>query len=706
MKIKTFNHQTIDVNLPPNTETADLVALPALIDPHVHFRTPGHEYKENWESGAVAARAGGITTVFDMPNNNPSAVDASSLRAKKELIERQLKKGGVPLRYYLYFGATNDNLDKIEEVKDEIIGIKLFMGSSTGNLLVDQPETQEKWFAKAAQLKLVLAVHAEDEAEIQKEKTLILNPTVRDHSKIRSRRAVLIATARAIALAKKYSTKLYLCHVSTKEEVNLIRQAKTEDVLVFAEVAPHHLFLNENDYEQLGSGGQMNPPLRTIDDNLALWKAIGCGIIDTIGSDHAPHTSEEKTRPYPQSPSGVPGLETMLPLLLNAYHQGKITLEKIVALTHQNIQKIFNLPTNNDWVIVDLKKEKTVQNEELKTKCRWSPFAGQKLRGWPIDITSNHYMKHLISLKEQNRGDLLEIINLALDIKRLHKSGGALNILPNRTLIMLFQKTSTRTRLSFEAGMTELGGHGIYLDARNTQFALTDYGDEIRAVMRYGDIMTIRALKADDVVKAASYNQIPVIDACSEKYHPCQALGDILTMIEHSKGLGNIKKITWLGIENNVSNTLKLACVKLGIQVAIAAPEANPASVDTELNIIAEGTGNILKTLNISEALKNSDYVHTDTWMDMEFFENGKVKEQFISEYERRKQLFMPYQLNAQVINTYAPNAKIMHCMPCHIGYEITRDAIDHPNSIIFDQAENRRHIQKAIILWLLNKNI
>lgn len=315
-------------------------------------------------------------------------------------------------------------------------------------------------------------------------------------------------------------------------------------------------------------------------------------------------------------------------------------------------------------------------------------------------------MKHLISLKEQSREDLMEIIDLALKIKKVHKSGGVINVLPNKTLVMLFQKTSTRTRLSFEAGMTELGGHGIYLDARNTQFALTDFGDEIRAVMRFGEVMMIRALKAEDVIKAASYNQIPVIDACSEKYHPCQALGDILTMVEHSGGLENIKKITWLGIENNVSNTLKLACAKLGIQVAIAAPEANPASIDAELNLLAEGTGKVQKILDISEALKNTNYVHTDTWMDMEFFDNGKVKEQFVIEYERRKKLFMPYQLNAQMINTYAPQAKIMHCMPCHIGYEITRDAIDHPNSVIFDQAENRKHIQKAIILWLLNKTI
>ncbi|MEK9182933.1 MAG: ornithine carbamoyltransferase [Patescibacteria group bacterium] len=311
-------------------------------------------------------------------------------------------------------------------------------------------------------------------------------------------------------------------------------------------------------------------------------------------------------------------------------------------------------------------------------------------------------MQHLISLKEQTKEDILSILELAQKIKAKRTAGELTNFLPNKTLIMLFQKTSTRTRLSFEAGMTELGGHAIFLDSRVTQFALTDFGDEIQAVMRYGAVLMFRALQAADVFQAASYNQIPVIDACSEKYHPAQALSDILTMAEHSGGINNVKKITWLGVENNVSNTLTLACAKLGIKVAIAAPEANPQSIDEELNQQAVATGNVVRTLNLAEALKNTNYVHTDTWMDMEFFENGKVRPQFLEEYERRKKLFMPYQLNAQLINSYASQAKIMHCMPCHVGYEISRDAIDHPNSIIFDQAENRMHIQKAMIMWLL----
>ncbi len=315
-------------------------------------------------------------------------------------------------------------------------------------------------------------------------------------------------------------------------------------------------------------------------------------------------------------------------------------------------------------------------------------------------------MRHLISLKEQSKEDILKILDLAQKIKAKRNAGELTNYLTNKTLVMLFQKTSTRTRLSFESGMTELGGHGIFLDARTSQLGLSDFGDEIQAIMRFGQVLMFRALKADDVIKAASYNRIPVIDACSEKYHPAQALSDLLTMAEKSGGIENVKKITWLGVENNVSNTLMLACVKLGIKVAIAAPEANIQSVDAELNAMVESTGLVTRTTDLAQALQDTDFVHTDTWMDMEFFENGQVKASFQAEYERRKATFMPFQLNANLINTYAPKAKIMHCMPCHVGYEISRDAIDHPSAVIFDQAENRLHMQKAMIMWLLEKEV
>lgn len=405
MEIKTWNNQTINLDLAKNL-TGNLIVLPALIDPHVHFRTPGAEHKEDWTTASQAAIAGGVTTVLDMPNNDPAVIDEKALEEKKMLIEGQLDEADIPLHYGLYFGATNHNFDELKNIcKSELFpkrnaprvseylnikAIKLFMGSSTGNLLVDKKVIQDKWFALAAKLNLPIAVHAEDEEIIKEKQVEIQNPKISDHSKIRPRGAAIKAVEQAIEMAEKHNTTLYILHLSTKEEIDLVRQAKAQGLKVYAEVTPHHLFLNEDDYESLGSKAQMNPPLRTKADNDALWAGIADGTVDTIGTDHAPHTLEEKNEDYPNSPSGIPGIETYLPLLLDAYNQGKISLENIVKLTRTNPQKIFNLEDNNDWVIIDLDLEKEVEKKKLKTKCGWSPFAGTMLRGWPVaTILSN-----------------------------------------------------------------------------------------------------------------------------------------------------------------------------------------------------------------------------------------------------------------------------------------------------------------------------
>jgi len=361
-----------------------------IIDPHVHFRTPGAEHKENWESAATAAVAGGVTTVFDMPNNTPSITNEQTLNEKIELVKKQLADTDIPLHHYFYLGATLDNLDEIEKCKDKIIGVKIFMGASTGNLLVSKNEIQEKIFRKCAELSLVVAVHAEDDEIINEQKLKYPQPTIFDHGKIRPDIAAQSAVARAVDLAKKTGAKLYILHASTALEIELIRQAKQEGVSIFAETTPHHLFLDESAYKTLGTLAQMNPPLRTQSDITALWQAIADGTIDTVGTDHAPHTIAEKNLPYPQSPSGVPGIETSLALLLNAYNNGKISLEKIAKLTSQNTQKIFNLPKNNDWVIVDLKKTNIIKNENLKTKCGWTPFINWQITGWPIYTILNN----------------------------------------------------------------------------------------------------------------------------------------------------------------------------------------------------------------------------------------------------------------------------------------------------------------------------
>lgn len=360
-----------------------LTIMPALIDPHVHFRTPGAEYKEDWFTGAEAAVLGGVTTVFDMPNNTPSCITRDRLLSKKRLIESQLQNAGIPLHFELYFGADKRYLDQIPLVKDIAVGIKVFMGSSTGSLLVDDDQSLHQVFGMAAETDQIVSVHAEDEPTI---KSLAKNNQGRpsDHSRVRSKEAAIKASEKAIALAEKYGTRLCILHMSTQEELEMIKAAKMRGVQVFAEVSPHHLFLNASDYETQGTRVQMNPPLRTHEDNAALFQGLLDGSVDFIGTDHAPHTLDEKTQPYGSAPSGVPGVGEYFSLLLNQASLGNISLKRIVELTRTNIQKIFRLPSNDDFVIVDRACHNTLKKSDLKTKCRWSPYEGMELVGRPV----------------------------------------------------------------------------------------------------------------------------------------------------------------------------------------------------------------------------------------------------------------------------------------------------------------------------------
>ncbi len=380
--VKSFavpSHENVTI------DATGLTLLPGLIDPHVHFRTPGLEHKENWQTGARAAIAGGITTVFDMPNTLPATITHKRVLEKKEIIENQLKEADIPLRYGLYLGADKKEFAQIAQAKSEVVGIKVFMGSSTGELLVDDEESLHTAFQCAAHNDLLLAIHAEDEQILRKQKALFKGENhPRIHSKLRSREAAYAATKKALDLAELYRTRLYLLHIGTKEEVELIKNAKKRGVLVFAETCINHLFLTEELYETLGTKVQMNPPIRAQEDIECLWKAIGDGTIDTIGSDHAPHTLEEKKQPYGVAPSGIPGVETTLPLLLNAMHEGRLTLSQIVKLMHDKILEIFRLPPNEDFILVDLSREKHIEEKSLRTNVRWSPYSSWKLKGWPI----------------------------------------------------------------------------------------------------------------------------------------------------------------------------------------------------------------------------------------------------------------------------------------------------------------------------------
>lgn len=362
-----------------------LTLLPAMIDPHVHFRTPGLEHKENWETAAKAAIFGGITTVFDMPNTIPPTITLERLQEKEKIIEQQLKKADIPLHFGLYLGADKFHFDQIHLCKKRIIALKVFMGSSTGDLVMDDDSSLHAAFSLAASHDLLLAVHAEDEALIQERKSLFRDRTdPKTHSELRNDEVAVRATTKAIELSRLYKTRLHLLHIGTKREVTLIKQAKKEGIPVTFETTPHHLFLTQDDYGKYGTKVQMNPPLRTQEDADALWHAIQEGIIDTIGSDHAPHTLEEKTLPYGRAPSGIPGVETTLPLLLDACNRGKITLKQIIRLMRERIQEIYRLAPNDDFILVDMNKKIVLSDNSLKTKCGWSPYAGRELQGWPV----------------------------------------------------------------------------------------------------------------------------------------------------------------------------------------------------------------------------------------------------------------------------------------------------------------------------------
>lgn len=358
--------------------------LPGVIDPHVHFRVPGGEQKEDWTMGSRAAISGGVTTVFDMPNTVPPTTTVALLNEKRALV-----RGKSFVNYGFFFGATDTNLSEQQNVKG-VPGIKVFFGNSTGNLGVAN-ESLESIFVTAAKTQRLLAVHAEDAACLLEHQKLYGDDDVASiHSMVRPAQCAAIAVKNALHLAKKNETCLHLCHMTSVEELDVLRKFKSS--LTSAEVTPHHLFLNETAYATQQNFVKVNPPLRTKKDNDALWDALQKGLIDVVASDHAPHTKGEKERAYHDAPSGVPGVETLLPLLLNEVNHGRFTLERLVAVTSANAARIFGLSGKGavregmdaDLVLVDMEMTREVWNETVQTKCGWTPFHGWKLMGWPV----------------------------------------------------------------------------------------------------------------------------------------------------------------------------------------------------------------------------------------------------------------------------------------------------------------------------------
>jgi len=302
---------------------------------------------------------------------------------------------------------------------------------------------------------------------------------------------------------------------------------------------------------------------------------------------------------------------------------------------------------------------------------------------------------HLLTLKDWTSEEIGEVIDKSIEIKR--KPDEYRTTLEDKSLAMIFQKTSTRTRASFEVAMTQLRGHAIYMDWRTTNLVLADIRDETRYLSRNVDCIMARLFKHADLKAMAEASRVPVINGCDEKYHPCQAISDLIT-IKEKKGRLEGLKLVYIGVHNNVCNSLIEGCTKVGMEITAVTPIVNEASLDEELLERAKGTGLYKTTADVKGAVEDCDIVYTDTWVDMEFFLNPKFK----GEKEKRMKLMMPYQVNKELLK--GSDALIMHDMPIHRGYEITGDVVESSKSIIYDQSENRLYSAKGILLKLLGK--
>ena len=371
------------------------------IDAHVHFREPGLTHKADMSTESLAALHGGVTTVMDMPNTAPATVSAEALKNKIELAE-----GRTHTKTAFHIGATNANAEDICRLvregdastgikPEDIAGVKVFMGSSTGNMLVDSRDTLEDLFS--IKEKPVL-VHCEDEATIKAnlEKAVAAygeDIPFSEHENIRSRIACIKSSIKALELAIKHNTRLVLCHISTKEEIEMVRAAKLNNPDIIAETSCNYLWFCNEDYSRLGSKAKCNPSIKTSDDRDALINALAEGIIDTIGSDHAPHLLTEKEGTYCKAPSGLPTIQQSLPVLLTIAHNCEIPLTRIASVFSEKAADIYGLNRGKikkgyeaDLVIFNLDEEFTVKSEDQKSKCGWTPYEGEVLKGVIKDI--------------------------------------------------------------------------------------------------------------------------------------------------------------------------------------------------------------------------------------------------------------------------------------------------------------------------------
>ena len=370
-----------DASADETIDAAGLHLIPGVIDDQVHFRDPGLTHKEDLATGSRACAKGGVTTFLEMPNTSPATITLDALHTKLDVAAEKCM-----VNFGFYIGATPDNVDVLAKA-ERTPGIKIFIGSSTGNLLVDKQVALERIFGQTS---LPICAHCEDEATVNANaKRIGGGSTWTDHSLIRDHAAALIATKRAVDLADRHNHRFHVLHVSTAQEVEFLR---TSSELITAEACPHHLFFNVDDYERLGSLVQMNPSIKNKEDNEGVWEGLLDGTIAVVATDHAPHTLEEKRQPYPKSPSGLPAVENSLALMLNSVNEGRCSLQQVVSWMCEAPAAVWNIAHKGrietgfdaDLVLVDLNRKREVRNEDQVTKSGWTPWYGAELQGWPV----------------------------------------------------------------------------------------------------------------------------------------------------------------------------------------------------------------------------------------------------------------------------------------------------------------------------------
>lgn len=357
--------------------------LPGVIDSQVHFREPGAEHKEDLESGSRSAVMGGVTTVFEMPNTKPATTSADALADK---IRRA--SGRMHCDFAFWVGGTRETVDDIPDLErlPGAAGIKVFIGSSTGNLLVEDDAGIAAILGKTRRR---AAFHAEDEYRLEERKPYRVAGDPASHPIWRDATAALMATQRLVAIARRTGARIHILHISTGEEIAFLADHKD---IATAEATPHHLTLSSEDYARLGTRLQMNPPVRDKTHQAVLWRGISDGIIDVLGSDHAPHTLEEKARLYPESPSGMTGVQTLVPIMLDHANAGRLSLERLVDLTSAGPARIFGMARKGriavgydaDFTVVDLKRRATITNGWTASRAGWTPYDGKRVIGWPV----------------------------------------------------------------------------------------------------------------------------------------------------------------------------------------------------------------------------------------------------------------------------------------------------------------------------------